>query len=183
MHKDGVPGAKEKLCAALGRLIEKFPLDKMSVTELVQEAAITRQAFYLHYKNKYDFIQDYFAVLAKQCLLDMRAGGTVRESLIRKFDFLGSHSLFIGQVYALTECKASIEQYDYDHSMAFYMELIERSDMTAKLYFQLRLYCHGCASMTTDWVVHGMKKSSAELTDSLIAAMPALPAAALGARL
>ncbi len=185
MQKDG---AKEKLFAALKKLIEAKPIEQISVTELVQEAGITRQAFYLYYRDKYDLVLSAFKQLSSECAIAMQAGTTLHECLAIKFDFIRAQGRFFAEIFSPANCtasatfKSSIEQGEYDATIAFYTDFIGRITQ-AKLYFQLRLYCHGFASMTTDWALHGMKDSSATLAENLTAALPPLLVEAMKDRL
>ena len=44
--------AKEKLSAAIEKLLEKKELDKITVAEIVKEAAVCRKTFYRNFPDK-----------------------------------------------------------------------------------------------------------------------------------
>ena len=48
---------KDWIKQAFAQLITQFPLDKISVQQLVDKAGISRGTFYLHYQDKYDLNQ------------------------------------------------------------------------------------------------------------------------------
>ena len=60
VHNDSdsrtVERSKAQLRKALAELLSKKSFDKIKVTELTDEAGLSRATFYLHYENMEDFI-------------------------------------------------------------------------------------------------------------------------------
>lgn len=50
---------KEALFDALGRLLREKEFDRITVSDIVKEAGITRKTFYNHYQDKIEMVQDY----------------------------------------------------------------------------------------------------------------------------
>lgn len=50
---------KNALFSALGKLLREKEFDRITVSELVEEAGITRKTFYNHYQDKIELVQDY----------------------------------------------------------------------------------------------------------------------------
>ncbi len=48
---------KESICAALVRLLDRRDIRKITVTDLVQECAISRQSFYYHFRDLQEVIR------------------------------------------------------------------------------------------------------------------------------
>lgn len=54
---------RRELVHALLRLMEKYPYNVITITEITQEAKIARRTFYLNYKNKEEILIDYIQYL------------------------------------------------------------------------------------------------------------------------
>ncbi|MCK9170414.1 MAG: TetR/AcrR family transcriptional regulator [Treponema sp.] len=163
-----------KLSAAIKELMEYSTLEKIMVTDIVRRAGFTRQTFYRHFRDKYDLVNWYFDILVRQCFNEMGVTLTLREGLILKFNFIRREKIFFAQAFRSTDYN-SIEQHDYQFILQFYTDIIQRKThkhLNEDLCFVLELYCHGSISMTVEWAVSGMEKSSESLADDLIAALP-----------
>lgn len=180
-HWEMSDALKYRLAASIKSLMKSAALEQIAVTDIVKDAGVTRQSFYRCFRDKYELVNWYFDVLAKQCFNEMGVTLTLREGLIRKFDFIRRESAFFAQAFRSTDYN-SIEQHDYEFILAFYTGIIEKNthrQLSDDLRFILELYCHGSIAMTADWAVSGMEKSSASLADDLIAALPPKLAAIL----
>jgi probable dihydroxyacetone kinase regulator len=169
-HED----AKYRLADSIKKLMAFSSLEKITVTDIVRASGLTRQTFYRHFRDKYDLVNWYFDILAAQCFYEMGVTLTLREGLILKFDFIRREKTFFAQAFKSTDYN-SIEQHDYQFILKFYTNIIEkrtRKPLNDDLRFILELYCHGSISMTTDWAINDMTKSSESLADDLIAALP-----------
>ncbi|MDC7238953.1 MAG: TetR/AcrR family transcriptional regulator C-terminal domain-containing protein [Spirochaetales bacterium] len=166
--------AKHRLAGAVKKLMEKASLDSITVTNIVKEAGVTRQTFYRHFRDKYDLVNWYFDVLAGQCFEQMGVTLSLREGLILKFDFIRREAVFFAQAFKSSDYN-SIVQHDYEFILEFYSNIIRkhiRRELDEDIRFLLELYCHGSISMTSDWAVTGMDKSSETLADCFIEALP-----------
>ena len=48
---------KQKLSSALKEVMEKKPLSKITITELISECGVNRKTFYYHFRNIYDLLR------------------------------------------------------------------------------------------------------------------------------
>ena len=77
----GSPGAHPpKAAAAIKEEMEHTSLDKITVTQIVERAGVTRQTFYRNFKDKYDLVNWHFEQLAQKSFKQMGAGLTLREA-------------------------------------------------------------------------------------------------------
>lgn len=165
---------KYRLASSIKKLMEISSLERITVTNIVKEAGVSRQTFYRHFQDKYELVNWYFDVLARQCFEQMGVSLTLREGLILKFNFIRREAVFFSQAFRSKDYN-SIEQHDYEFILEFYTNIIRRhtgSELSDDLRFILELYCHGSISMTVDWAINRMEKSSEILADCLIEALP-----------
>ena len=70
------------------QLMNHQSLDKITVTDIVEMSGKTRQTFYRYFRDKYDLVNWYFEVLADKSFLQIGNSETLREGLIKKFQFI-----------------------------------------------------------------------------------------------
>ena len=80
---------------AIKELIKNRPLDKITVTDIVIKAGMTRHTFYRYFMDKYDLVNWYFEKLVLKSFRQMGNGCSLYEALCLKFEFIqNEHSLF-----------------------------------------------------------------------------------------
>ena len=68
--------------------MHKQSLDKITVTDIVSNTTLTRQTFYRYFKDKYDLVNWYFRKMAEQSIAQMNKGASLKEGLMKKFQFI-----------------------------------------------------------------------------------------------
>ena len=167
--------AREKLARAVKAEMEHAPLDKITVTQIVERAGLTRQTFYRNFQDKYDLVNWHFEQLAQRSFKQMGAGLTLREGLIKKFEFLKGERTFFSQAFRSRDHN-SVVAYDYQCILEFYTGILKRKLRVEKLpqdiAFLLEMYCGASIEKTVEWVTTGMERPIPELVDLLLEAMP-----------
>lgn len=87
---------RKSLRKALHVLMEKEPVDKISVTDICNEAEINRVTFYTHYNDKYELLHDllkevfkHINTCNKQIYEQIKTGDPIRD-----FTIVMSHSIY-----------------------------------------------------------------------------------------
>lgn len=163
-----------KLAESLKELMVHQPLDKITVTDIVENCDVSRQSFYRLFQDKYDLVNWYFERLADQSFKLMGVRYTIEEGLCKKFEFIQQEAVFFAQAFASND-NNSLIHYDVKCIYTFYKNLIEKRNnepLNEELSFLLSMYCHGSVKMTMDWVMQGMKLPPREIVHLLLEAMP-----------
>ncbi|MDD6468213.1 MAG: TetR/AcrR family transcriptional regulator C-terminal domain-containing protein [Erysipelotrichaceae bacterium] len=163
-----------KIADSLKELMNKHPLNKITVQDIVSQCGYTRQTFYRYFKDKYDCVNWYFERLAERSFKQLGSGCNLEDGLIKKFKLMRKDQHFFYEAF-MADDHNSLFQYDYQCIYEFYSHLIiEKSQqpLSKELDFLLKMYCKGSIDMTFDWVKTGMKMSEAELSRYLVSAMP-----------
>lgn len=163
-----------KLAEAMKRLMERHSLEKITVSQIVELCDTTRPTFYRYFKDKYDLINWYFDKLAQRSFKQMGVSLSLREALLKKFEFMALEKKFFSAAFS---CKTQNNLIDYDYEMIyqFYCDFLQKSapvEFTPDIEFLLRMYCHGSIEMTADWAKSGMTISPEHMADLLIDALP-----------
>ncbi len=169
-------GAKTKyrLAAAIKQCMADVSVDRMTVRQIANAAGVTRQTFYRNFKDKYDLINWYFDKLLIESFAHMGSGRTVSEGLERKFEFIRDERVFFTAAFRSDDYN-SLKEHDFQHILDFYTELIGRKTgqpLAPDTAFLLEMYCRGSVYMTVKWVLGGMPESPAQMSASLVEAMP-----------
>ena len=165
---------KYRLAEAIKTLMETEPLDKITVRDIVESAHTTRQSFYRHFQDKYDLVNWYFERLAQKSFKLMGVQYTLREGLLKKFEFIRQEKTFFSQAFR-SQDYISLMHYDYQCILDFYTKWIEQKTqqpLTPQIQFLLEMYCRGSMQMTVKWVIQGAKESPETIVDLLIDAQP-----------
>ena len=91
---------KYKLANAMKELLVHTPVDKITVKQIVDQCDVTRPTFYRHFKDKYDLINWYFDVLAQMSFKQMGISLTLREGLLKKFEFIKGEGQFFAAAFS-----------------------------------------------------------------------------------
>ena len=71
---DNLDKTRNRFIDSLKQLMEKKPLDKITVKEIVETSGMTRQTFYRNFKDKYDLVNWHFSQLADRSFRQMEIG-------------------------------------------------------------------------------------------------------------
>ena len=167
---------KYRLAAAMKKCMERMPVEKVTVKEIVEKCGTTRQTFYRHFLDKYDLINWYFDKILSESFKHMGTGETVYESLVRKFRFIEHERLFFDAAFRYDD-QNSLRDHDYRKIHAFYTNMIEsrtKEPLSSELNFILEMYCRGSVYMTTRWVSGEIEYTPEEMAKCLVEAMPAV---------
>ena len=104
----------------------------------------------------------------------MGKGETVRDGLIKKFQYIREERLFFTAGFKGDE-QNNLKEHDFIMIYEFYCSLIREKTgtppdkRTRKL---LEMYCQASIYMTVQWLLKGMQETEEELADLMIDAMP-----------
>ena len=171
---DASEKTKYKLAGAVRELMVFTPVDRITVKQIVERCDVTRQTFYRNFKDKYDLINWYFDKLAIVSFRQMGVSLTLREGLIKKFEFIKGERCFFTAAFK-SEDHNSLLQHDFDFIYEFYKDIIKKTyqkEIPTALKFLLEMYCRGSIAMTVQWVTGGMKRSTEDMAELLVRALP-----------
>lgn len=149
---------KYRLVKAIKEVMVAKALDQITVQEIVDQANITRQTFYRHFKDKYDLVNWYFDKEALKTIRQMGISCSLEEGLIGKFQCMEKNKVFFMSAFQSSGCNSLLE-YDYQLIHNFYRDVILKKDkdaFTNEIDFLLTLYSYGAVNMIVNWTSKGM---------------------------
>ena len=120
---------KKAIAESVTRLLEKKPLDKITIKEITDDCGMTRNTFYYHFKDIYDLCTWIFITQADHIIGKHRGEEEWAEGFREGLNYLYEHKRMMRHVYD------SINRGDLDVYLAqvissYAMELIEpRAEM------------------------------------------------------
>ena len=165
---------KYKLAEALKTCMKATSVENITVKQIVETAGVSRQSFYRNFIDKYDLVNWYFDRLLEQSFKEMGKGETIREGLIKKFQYIKLEKLFFTAGFKGDE-QNNLKEHDFIMIYEFYCALIREKTGTppnTTIRKLLEMYCWSSIYMTVQWLIKGMKESEESLADLMIDAMP-----------
>lgn len=170
-HSDSM---KYKLAQAMKVCMQKTSLEKITVSQVVQQCGTTRQTFYRNFKDKYDLFNWYFDRILLESFEHMGEGSTIPEGLINKFRYIEQEKIFF-KAASKNNDQNNLRDHDFELILAFYTERIESRTHAAvpkHLRLLLEMYCHASIYMTVQWVLGQIPSTPEEMAGLLVDAMP-----------
>lgn len=165
---------KYQFANAMKQCMEKTPLEKITIKQLVDVCGMSRQTFYRHFIDKYDLINWYFEKILLKSFKHMGNGKTIKEALVNKFNYIKEENKFFKVAFE-NDKQNNLKEYDFALILDFYTKRIEERShkpLSNKIRFLLEMYCQGSIYMTMQWVFGKLEISSEKLAKELIEAMP-----------
>lgn len=91
---------KKAIAASVTRLLEKKPLDKITIREITDDCGMTRNTFYYHFQDIYDLCSWIFAIQAEELLERyLRGGSGLGEMFLEGLEYLYENKPMVKHVY------------------------------------------------------------------------------------
>lgn len=129
--------SKYVLADSIKELMEKVPLDKITVTDIVDNCSTTRQTFYRNFKDKYDLVNWYFDKIVQKTIKQMGLSLTLEEGLVKKFEFMKNDKIFFCSAFSSSDFNNLLD-YDYHCIFEFYKDVASKANpLSAEVIFYL----------------------------------------------
>ena len=90
---------KQALEASLKQLMQKKPLDKITIRDIMDTCGISRMAFYYHFKDLYDLVEWVCLEDVTKALAGKKTYDTWQEGLAQMFEAVLENKAFIAEFY------------------------------------------------------------------------------------
>lgn len=175
-----VEKTQESLDEALLTLLQKKPIEKITVTEICRVANINRSTFYLHYKDIEDLYHQAENSLYDAYLRSLERfvekdtgwlGALVQESeaeltiLKETFSFIASHRE-MASIFMNADKQGKFFSRFYESGKASYLKSIRtRRDLNESLaLYYYDFFASGVVGLIRNWMATGMKETPEQMT-------------------
>lgn len=159
--------SKQKMVQALLTLMNQYDYKEITVTQIAQEAQLSRKTFYRLFSDKDEILALFFEGLFQECFSQIKAQGAKHYWNVVQlfFDFWEERKDLLSLLQKNNLLQRVFEQsYQYSMQVFEFVRSKEVADsFSLPLPYLLTYSVGGMHSMLLKWVEKGMNISSAEL--------------------
>lgn len=162
---------KTILADTLLSLCLKYPLENITIKQILEASKISRQTFYNHFIDKNDLIQ---YIYNTKIIPDFSIGTDLPQfstSLLATFKNMEKYHYFMKQACKM-EGQNCLKDYIYHHCVDFdlkwHQKIYGSSPMPEALKFATIYHANASSSMTLSWILSDMPVSANEITEMIV---------------
>lgn len=162
---------KHILGESLKKFLQKKPLNKITVTEIVEDCGLNRMTFYYHFQDIYDLLR-YVCVEDTQKAVDGRHSySNWKEGLLNVFELIRENKAFVMHAYHSLS-RDYLELFIYKMTDTIFIRVIDELDTAHALSpkdkgFIASFYMYAFLGVTLNWVDNGMKEDPRDIIERL----------------
>lgn len=157
---------KEILADGLLRLCESYPLESITIKQLLAETQVSKQTFYNHFLDKNDLIQYIYLSRIIPGFDDPSKDISFYESMVQVFEQMKKYHRFMKQAL-LMEGQNCLKDYIFKHCKEFDLQFHQTrygsQPMPDALRFATEYHATASSSMTISWILSDMPVSCEEM--------------------
>ena len=162
---------KQIFADTLVDLLKEKPLDKITVTELVERCGVTRQAFYYHFSDIYEIVE-WILLKETQKIVDANSDiDTWQIGYTETLQWVKEHRNLVVNTYRAIG-KEYVEYFVTRFLRPYVIKVVEREfqeqeyEVTAaQREFIVNFFTLAINAVTVDWVRNGMKEAPETMAD------------------
>ncbi len=163
--------AKKTFSESLKKMLEKRPLDHITVKDLVKGCGVSRQAFYYHFNDIYDLVEWIFLDEASAALADDRDIDTWQQGYCHVLMRLRDNKTFVINVYRSIG-REYLETFMYDVLFHVIYPVVEEQAEGMNVddehkEFIARFYGLAVVAVGLDWVRTGMREDPEQIAEQV----------------
>lgn len=151
---------KKSLAAALKKMMEFKPLDKITVKDLVELCGVNRQTFYYHFDDVYDLLEWIFDEDASRTLPKKIVYESWRQDVMHWFDYLFDNASFFMNVYNSNSRMYMMRYFSkcLKTCISGFANIVSRGmNIDRQDYdFVIDFYTNGILGLISQWLENGM---------------------------
>lgn len=162
---------KKRLMEYLKHLMKTKPIDKISVTEIVEGCQVNRQTFYYHFQDIYDLLGHIYKTEALGAIEDMKTYENWQKGLLIIFEYVKDNLAFCVNTY-----KSIGRDYLFVFLRENVFELLEdvideipesKKIPEDKKDFIVHFYSYAFTGVLIEWMLSGAKASCEEMVENI----------------
>ncbi len=151
----------KRLMNALTEKLQTEPIDKITMTDVLEEAHVSRSTFYRHYRDKYDLLNKNYQILLDSTLFRMKEGVSYKTVFYQIYTVISKNpAVFKSALFS--EDHNSLFNYIYSQAYIAFSEILEEHGLDLSDPYNdmlLRGYLMGALEVVSMWARDGMKES------------------------
>lgn len=179
---------KKKIASSMVELVEKKPIDKITITDITVNCDMTRQVFYRYFVDKYDLINWMYEEDCGSIIYTGEENFSLKSWIEYIIDILEDKKSFY--VHAIQDDSSkTFENLILDKTRFYLKKIIEyktAAELTKKLEFLIEMTARGLVEMIifeiekempvkkeilVDWLMNGISKEISDLVEEYVVPM------------
>lgn len=179
---------KKKIASSMVELVEKKPIDKITITDITVNCDITRQVFYRYFVDKYDLINWMYEEDCGSIIYTGEENFSLKSWIEYIIDILEDKKSFY--VHAIQDDSSkTFENLILDKTRFYLKKIIEyktATELTKQLEFLIEMTARGLVEMIifeiekempvkkeilVDWLMNGISKEISDLVEEYVVPM------------
>lgn len=168
---DFMEQTKRALAEALKKTVEEKPIEKITVSDIVEKCNVTRQTFYYHFENIYSLIIWIYKTELSSALAAKNSNTTWQENSLHVFKQLKENKKFFMATYN-SFWKRDIMNLLFSEIYKEMFSLVESSANMEKISesekrFIANFYKYAFAGVYFDWIEEGMVENPDDIVSRI----------------
>lgn len=179
---------KKKIASSMVELVEKKPIDKITITDITVNCDMTRQVFYRYFVDKYDLINWMYEEDCGSIIYTGEENFSLKSWIEYIIDLLEDKKSFY--VHAIQDDSSkTFENLILDKTRFYLKKIIEyktATELTKQLEFLIEMTARGLVEMIifeiekempvkkeilVDWLMNGISKEISDLVEEYVVPM------------
>lgn len=162
---------KQALGESLKKLLTEKPLNKITVTDIVNDCGLNRMTFYYHFKDIYDLLEWVCVEDAEKALKGKSSYSNWQDGMYNVLELIRENKAFVMHAYHSIS-RDYLEMYAFRLTDALFISVIDELDKDNKLdpddkEFIASFYKYAFLGIMMNWVDNDMKEDPKELIERL----------------
>lgn len=162
---------KRALSNSLKKMLASKPLDKVTVTDIVEDCGVNRQTFYYHFKDLGDLVEWTCIEDADEALKNNKTYDTWQEGFLAIFALMKADRPFIMNIYHSVS-REQLELYLYKLVYKLLIDVVDELAVGMSVreedkVFIANFYKYAFVGIVFDWINHDMRQNPQEIIDHL----------------
>ena len=169
--------AKKLLHEAAYKVIERKPIEHITLKEILDAADVSKQTFYRYYRDKYSLANEIYHGLTQEGIISPDLVHTQKEweaMYLKQFSVFRQHMDFVKHLYSSRETGCTVD-YEIESTVRFDKEILSRNgaDVTdPRIMFAIEAKDVGGTYAMRDWILGGMQVADAEMVQRFLLVIP-----------
>ena len=151
---------KQALEASLKQVMQKKPLDKITIRDITDTCGISRMAFYYHFKDLYDLVEWVCLEDVTKALAGKKTYDTWQEGLAQIFEAVLENKVFVSNAYRCIS-RERMERFLYQLTYGLIRDVVEEKSGATPILeedkaFIAEFYKYSFVGILLDWIKQGM---------------------------
>lgn len=162
---------KRALSQSLKKLLIQKPLDKVTVTDIVEDCGVNRQTFYYHFQDLGDLVEWTCIEDADAALQNHKTYATWQEGFLAIFRLMQDDKVFIMNIYHSVS-RDQLERYLYKLVYPLTRGVVDelakgKSVREEDKDFIANFYKYAFVGLVSEWIEKGMVAEPSDIIDHL----------------